>query len=269
MGHVYYLPHGGGPLPLLGDPNYARLGQMLGGLGPALAEHEAVIVVTAHWECPVVNLTSAPRPSMLYDYNGFPDAAYKFQYTAPGAPELAASVAHALNAHGLACQLDAKRGYDHGTFVPMMLMRPQADIPVLQMSLLDSLDPAAHIGVGRALGDLANRNVAIVGSGFSFHNMAALMGRLGAAEAEGQRLARAFHEWLEENVCAPDVAPERRAHALESWSHAPGARFCHPREEHLLPLHVCLGAAEADGLTARTIFSEPIKGFQTVGFHWS
>lgn len=155
MGQVFYIPHGGGPLPLLGDPGYARLSQMLRGLGPVVGEVKAVIVVTAHWEARRISLSSAAHPEMLYDYRGFPDEAYRFRYDAPGAPELATVLQQDLAAHGFEVEQVEDRGFDHGTFVPMMLIRPQADIPVLQMSLLESLDPAAHIEAGRALGRLA------------------------------------------------------------------------------------------------------------------
>lgn len=269
MGQVLYIPHGGGPLSLLDDPGYSSLARMLASLNPKLAGQKAIIVVTAHWEGPSVGLSSSAQPKMLFDYGGFPDAAYRFRYDVPGAPKLAKTVARELAANSIAATLDDSRGFDHGTFVPMMLIRPEADIPLLQMSLLDSLDPAAHIAVGRALAlILKNEEVTLIGSGFSFHNIPALIGRPGSDPREGQALAVAFHEWLESTICETSTPLSERTRSLESWAQAPGARFCQPREEHLLPLHACFGAAEQAGMSARTIFSEAVKGYHTAGYHW-
>ncbi|MDF1736972.1 MAG: class III extradiol ring-cleavage dioxygenase [Minwuia sp.] len=266
---MLFIPHGGGPLPLLGDPGYARLASALKAQGEELAGARAVIVVTAHWETAQPSLTSAARPGMLYDYYGFPEAAYRISYPAPGAPELAASVAGALGSAGFKPELDAIRGYDHGTFVPMLLMRPAADIPILQMSLLSSLDAEEHIAFGRALGELLDDDVVLIGSGFSFHNISALIGRLSPMEArEGPSLAAAFHHWMDETICGPGLDEDQRHRELVAWEEAPGARFCHPREEHLLPLHVCFGAAEAASLSATRFFAEPVKGYQTSGYVW-
>lgn len=269
MGKVLFIPHGGGPLPLLGDPGYAGLANALQALGPEIAGARAIIVVTAHWETAQPGLTSAARPGMLYDYYGFPEAAYQITYPAPGAPQLAATVAEMLMRAGFRPELDARRGYDHGTFVPMLLMRPEADIPILQMSLLASLDPAEHIAVGRALGELLDGDIVLVGSGFSFHNIPALIGRLSPGEARaGPALATAFHDWMDDVICAPGQEPQQRHQKLVAWDKAPGARFCHPREEHLLPLHVCFGAAQAAGMSARPFFAEPVKGYRTAGYIW-
>ena len=145
MAKVLFIPHGGGPLPLIGDPAHAPLVTALTGLRPILDGAKAIIVVTAHWEAETPSFSSSAAPGMLYDYFGFPEETYRLNYPAPGAPELAARAAQALGADGFATRLDPERGFDHGTFVPLMLMRPEADIPVLQMSLLASLDPARHI----------------------------------------------------------------------------------------------------------------------------
>ena len=266
MGQVFYIPHGGGPLPLMGEPSYARLAAMLRGLNAEVAGCRAIVVVTAHWEEAGPCLSTAARPGMLFDYQGFPPETYEYRYAAPGAPALAGEVAAALAAAGFEAGSDAERGFDHGTFVPMLLIRPEADIPVLQMSLLASLDAERHLALGRALAGLLDRNIALIGSGFSFHNIPALIGRLGARAEQGQALAAEFHAWLDETVCAPELAPDERDRRLIDWESAPGARFCHPREEHLLPLHVCFGAAAQAGLATRQIFGEPVKGFQTSGY---
>jgi 4,5-DOPA dioxygenase extradiol len=269
LGKVLFIPHGGGPLPLLGDPGYARLVRALTSLGPELAGARAIIVVTAHWEMAQPCLSSAARPGMLYDYYGFPEAAYQITYPAPGAPELAATVAERLSRAGFGPEFDAERGFDHGTFVPMLLMRPEADIPILQMSLLSSLDPGQHIAFGRALGELMDGDLVLIGSGFSFHNIPALIGRLSPEEAkEGPSLAKVFHDWMDGIICDPEPNDARQHSELVGWAQVPGARFCHPREEHLLPLHVCFGAAQAAGLSASQFFGEPVKGYQTSGYFW-
>lgn len=268
MGDIFFIPHGGGPLPLMDDPGYARLAEMLQTLNGDVQCHKAIIVVTAHWETERPTLTRLAQPAMLYDYYGFPQKAYEIVYPAPGAPALADRVADALAAQGFDPAFDDERGFDHGVYVPMTLIRPEADIPILQMSVLESLDPAQHIAMGRALAPFIGEDIALIGSGFSFHNLGALTGRAKFDVAEGQAEAKAFHDWLDHSICSPQLGPDQREKALIDWASAPGARFCQPREEHLLPLHVCLGAAMASEMTASSIFGEPVKGYQTSGYRW-
>ncbi|MEQ8749784.1 MAG: class III extradiol ring-cleavage dioxygenase [Amphiplicatus sp.] len=257
-------------MPLLGDPAYAPLAAMLSGLNERVFDERAIILVTAHWETEQPTLIRSARLDLLYDYYGFPEEAYQIRYPAPGAPELADAVAEALLSHGIEAEFDDDRGFDHGTFVPMALMRPEADVPILQMSVLSSLDPAQHVAVGRALGGVLSDGITLIGSGFSFHNLAALTGRLRQKEVrQGQSLASDFHDWLDDVVCNPRILPEERIEKIVAWAEAPGARFCQPREEHLMPLHVCLGAALARGMSAGRIFGEPVKGYQTSGYHWN
>lgn len=264
-GHVYYIPHGGGPMPLMGDPRHAAMTAMLRGLEPETAGNAAIVVVTAHWEGQVVEFSGAARPGMLFDYYGFPPETYEYVYPAPGAPDLAARAVDLLATAGIDGRIDNARGYDHGTFVPMMLIRPDADVPVLQMSLLASLDPAAHIAVGRALAPLLADGVTMIGSGLSFHNLRALI--------QGQPISdgadAAFDDWLNDTLLGDDLDGAARTDALSDWSAAPGARACHPREEHLLPLHVSYGAASGAGLTGESIFRERLMGFMTSGFRWA
>lgn len=269
MSQVLFIPHGGGPLPLIDDPGYARLAEMLKGLHTDVARAKAIIVVTAHWETKRPTMTVSERPGMLYDYNGFPEETYQFKYPAPGAPNLANKVADTLSARGFDIDFDGSRGFDHGTFVPMMLIRPEADIPILQISVLSSLDPVQHLKMGRALADVLGDDIMLLGSGFSFHNLKALTGRLSKEDAaQGKSLAVDFHAWLDDVVCNPALTVEQRDRKLVDWAKAPGARFCQPREEHLLPLHVCVGAAQAANMSASSIFSEPVKGYQTSGYQW-
>lgn len=242
-----YLPHGGGPWPFV-DLGFDRaeldhLATWLRAL-PTLpaTPPRAVLVISAHWEESAPTVMTSARPPMLYDYYGFPPASYEITWPAPGDPALAARVRELLNAAGFSTAEDAHRGFDHGTFVPLKLAWPAADIPTVQLSLKRGLDPAEHLAMGRALAPLRSEGVYLVGSGMSYHNMR------GFGSAAGRAVADAFDAWLQETVALP--AAERDAR-LVAWAQAPSARLAHPREEHLLPLMVVAGAAGADlGTTA-------------------
>lgn len=200
-----------------------------------LAERpSSILIVSGHWEkaCPTVNAGAAP--SLLFDYSGFPDYTYRLTWPAPGAPELATRVRELLGAAGMASAVDDRRGWDHGVFVPMKVMFPAADIPVLQLSMQHGLDPAAHIAMGRALKPLRSEGVLIVGSGQSYHNMRGFSGH-GRLDPG----AEAFDAWLR----AAMVDGATRDQALIHWEQAPGARHAQPHEDHLLPLMVAAGAA--------------------------
>jgi aromatic ring-opening dioxygenase catalytic subunit (LigB family) len=198
---------------------------------------------------------------LFYDYYGFPKAAYEIQYPAPGCPVLAKRMADQLIRQGICAQIDLQRGYDHGHFIPLRMMYPQADIPTTQLSLLRGLDPGAHIALGRGLRSLLSENILVIGSGFSFHNMSLFM----SSGAGGSDPANdAFQDWLVETVTSPG-SEEEREQRLVNWELAPSARHCHPREEHLLPLHVCQGMAGAAG---EVIFDDQILGFRSLGFLW-
>lgn len=262
---VIFLPHGGGPLPVLGDPAHAALKQFMQAIPPRLGQPRAILVVSAHWEAPQATVTSAPQPELIYDYYGFPPESYQIRYPAPGAPALAQRVAELLESHGLPCHRDAQRGFDHGLFIPLKLMYPEADIPCMQLSLLSSLDPAAHIRLGEALAPLCDEGVLIVGSGLSFHNLRAFFSAPTEASVAD---SLAFDEWLRRTLQADGLDDDARAAQLCDWQQAPAARFCHPREEHLLPLHVCFGAAKARGLSAEVVFNDRLMGMWTSGFLW-
>jgi aromatic ring-opening dioxygenase catalytic subunit (LigB family) len=236
---TYFLSHGGGPWPWMKD----SLAGAYDGLEAALARlpdeiggaPRAVLMVSAHWEAPVFTVQTHPEPPMIYDYGGFPESTYRIRYPAPGAPALAARVRALLDGAGIASAEDDARGYDHGAFVPMAVAFPRADVPMAQLSLQRGLDPAAHIALGRALAPLRDEGVLIVGSGLSYHNLRAFGPAARAPSA-------AFDAWLQETLEIAD--PARRLDALRAWEAAPAARQAHPREEHLLPLMVALGAAE-------------------------
>jgi aromatic ring-opening dioxygenase catalytic subunit (LigB family) len=237
---VVYIPHGGGPWPFVdlgfGDKSELdALAAYLRSVRSAPAKTPAaLLVISAHWEEPVPTVMTSARPPMLYDYYGFPPEAYRITWPAPGHPQVAARVRELLGAAGIETRSDAERGFDHGTFVPLKLAYPEADVPTVQLSLKQGLDPAEHLAIGRALAPLRDEGVFIVGSGMSFHNLRTFRSPAGGPVAE------AFDVWLRETV--PLAATERDAR-LVAWSLAPAARQAHPREEHLLPLMVVAGAA--------------------------
>ena len=228
-------------MPILGDPQHKELVNSLQSLPQRLQRPDYIVVCSAHWETQKISITSAAKPELLYDYYGFPDDSYRLQYPCPGAPYLANDIADVLCQHGLEVAPDEQRGLDHGVFIPLMLMYPNADIPVLQISLCESLDPHAHLQLGKALSSLSTSNILFVGSGFSFHNMRGFF-------SSDERLLSAntqFEDWLTETLSSEELTVEDRERRLLQWSAAPGARLCHPREEHLLPLHVCFGIMQA------------------------
>ena len=236
---VAFISHGGGPMPLLGDPQHAALVGFLRDLPARFKRPKAVVVISAHWEGDAIGITSADRPELLFDYYGFPEASYRYQYPCPGAPALAVALSRALEARGFATDLNAQRGLDHGVFVPMMLMYPNADVPVVQVSLSASLDPAEHIKLGQALGALDEEGVLFIGSGFSYHNMRGFFDDSAAARDANLQ----FEVWLQTVLSDAKQSPEVIQDQLVHWHQAPGAQACHPREEHLMPLHVCFGIA--------------------------
>src|SRR5512142_898753 len=170
---IVYFSHGGGPLPILGDASHKAMIAFMELLPTQLRKPDTILVISAHWEEGAATLLGAPRPPMFYDYYGFPDEAYQITYPAPGSPELASRIAGILSRNGVPSRLDPQRGFDHGLFIPLKMMYPQADIPALQLSLLRGLDPARHIALGKALRAFMAENILVVGSGFSFHNLRA------------------------------------------------------------------------------------------------
>jgi aromatic ring-opening dioxygenase catalytic subunit (LigB family) len=242
MPKALFVSHGGGPLPLLGDPGHSEMLSCLEGIAAAIPRPESIVVISAHWEEPVPTITAGDRPALIYDYYGFPPASYGIRYPCVGDPSLAREIRRMLGKSGVEARLDESRGIDHGVFVPLKIMFPEANIPCVQVSLVSTLDPALHIAIGAALHGLNQQNVLVIGSGFSFHNLKAFFA---PASAESRNLNAAFEDWLKD-VCGSSGHPEgRRREMLLNWGEAPGARYCHPREEHLLPLHVCYGVAQS------------------------
>ena len=258
---MVYLSHGGGPLPILGDPGHQAMVDFMRQLPSQFGKPEAILVISAHWEERAATLMSADHPTMFYDYYGFPPEAYAITYPGPGSPALANRIAELLKKNNIPTRLDPARGFDHGHFIPLKLMYPQADIPSLQLSLIQGLNPTAHIALGRALRDLRQENILVIGSGFSFHNLRAFSWEgIGAPDPANE----AFQNWLIETCVSPISQSEREQRLIE-WAKAPSARYCHPREEHLLPLHVCFGMADGP---AKLVFDDRILGKRGVAFLW-
>lgn len=259
---VAFFPHGGGPWPFveLGMPKpeldqlatYLRSVRTLPQTQP-----RAILVISAHWEEKVPTVMTSAKPPMLYDYYGFPPASYEITWPAPGDPELAKRVRELLSAAGFPNGEDGARGFDHGAFVPLKLMYPEAEIPTVQLSLKAGLDPEEHLRLGRALAPLRDEGVFIVGSGETFHNLRAF------GDPRMAPIATKFDEWLQ---AAATAAPAERDSFLKAWSTAPSARLVHPREEHLLPLMVIAGAAGEDRGT--TSYVGTLMGLAHSGYHF-
>jgi aromatic ring-opening dioxygenase catalytic subunit (LigB family) len=256
-----FIPHGAGPCFFMewtrgGKDEWDRTAAWLKGLVADLPERpKAILIVSGHWEEPAFTVGSAERPPLIYDYYGFPEHTYQLAFDAPGSPALAHRIGDLLTRAGLPAAEDAARGYDHGVFVPLKLVTPEADIPVVQLSLQRDLDPETHLAVGRALSPLRDEGVLIVGSGMSWHNM---RGFTPAFTAK----SRAFDAWLGEAM----ADPARRDDALRHWDQGPYAREAHPREEHLAPLFVAAGAAQ--GEPGRVAFRDQVMDVVVSGYEF-
>ena len=238
---VFFISHGGGPWPYIAGmrEQYAITERELKNLPARLpARPNAILVITGHWEETEFAVSTAVRPPMEYDYSGFPAHTYQIQYPAPGSPQLAARITTLLAEAGVAAKSDARRGFDHGTFVPVGLMYPDADVPIVMLSLKSSYDPEEHIRIGQALAPLRDEGVLIIGSGLTYHNMR------GFGRDESTQVAEAFERYLSDAIQQSDS--KLRNAKLAQWESAPGARLAHPREDHLLPLMVVAGAAGDD-----------------------
>ena len=258
---IIYFSHGGGPLPILGDPGHKAMINFMTALPGQLKKPDLILVISAHWEEREATLLGAKNPPMFYDYYGFPEKAYEITYPAPGSLEDADRISKMLQENNIPSRIDPQRGFDHGLFIPLKMMYPNADIPCLQLSLLRGLDPSSHINLGKALHGLVDENILVIGSGFSFHNMHAFS--WGGDERED--LANdAFQDWLID-TCTGDYTQEQREQKIIEWEKAPSARYCHPREEHLLPFHICQGMA---GNKGRLTFDDRILGKRAVAFLW-
>ena len=259
---VVFIPHGGGPWPFveMGLPpqdvatlaNYLRSVRLVPPTAP-----RALLVISAHWEAPVPTVMTSEQPPMLYDYYGFPPESYTITWPAPGLPMLAARVQTLLGDAGFQTATDSARGYDHGTFVPLKLTYPEADVPTVQLSLREGLDPAEHVAIGRALAPLRDEGVFIIGSGMTFHNLRAF------SDPRAVPVSEAFDAWLRESLV---LEAQERNQRLSAWTSAPAARAAHPREEHLIPLMVASGAAGDDRATLA--FNDSFMGIKLSAYHF-
>lgn len=244
---TYFISHGGGPWPWMKKemPFYQKLEHSLREMPQQWpTTPQALLVISGHWEESEFTVMSNSHPPMIYDYHGFPAHTYQIQYRAPGSPAIAQKVFDLLQQANIPVRLDEERGFDHGTYSPLVEIYPQANVPVLQLSMKRGYDPQTHFEMGRALASLRDEGVVIIGSGLSYHNLRHF--GPGAKEASKQ-----FDEWLNETM---RKKPTQRFEGLMNWEKAPSARAAHPREDHLVPLFVALGAAEKE--TATLIYHE-------------
>ncbi|KAF9416622.1 hypothetical protein HW555_006052 [Spodoptera exigua] len=270
MEDVYFAPslflnHGGGPYPVLGEKNNLEIAEALKNVSSYvdLSRLRAIVIVTAHREEDVVTISSAERHSLLYDYNNFPPECYKYQYNAPGDPVLAARIHEAFKSAGIESRLDDQRGWDHGVFIPMMLINPKADIPLIQISILKNQNASQHYEIGRVLYQFRKEGVAIFGSGFSYHNEEGFQ----RAKRENDKIIENtdFDNFLNE-VCTGDEESRRK---IVFWEQEKGAYESHPLGEadHLMPLIVNAGAG-GTGRGRKIFESVYAQKFKISGFIW-
>ena len=260
---VLFIPHGAGPCFFMDwqpADTWHEMANFLRGIASQLSERlTAILVVSAHWRTPEFSITAGPQPDLIYDYYGFPKHTYELTYPAAGAPALVEQVGRLLTEAGISNKQDAERGFDHGVFIPLKLMFAEADIPVVQLSLRQDLDPQAHLATGQALASLRKEGVLIVGSGMSFHNMR------GYGDASFTEPSERFDAWLTQTMTAD---AEERFAALTDWKNAPHALDSHPLggEEHLLPLMVAVGAAGSD--QGHKVYSQQVLKVQLSAFQF-
>jgi len=260
-GQIIYFSHGGGPLPILGDSSHEKMIEFMKNLPKQIKKPDMIIVISAHWEEDIATIQSGSEPDLKYDYYGFPDAAYKIKYPCQGNSVLASKIARLFRKNNIECRLDENRPYDHGSYIPLKLMYPKADIPVLQISLNHNLDSLTHLNMGKALRPLLEENILIIGSGFSFHNMREFDFKGKIIE---NPLNNVFQDKLIE-MCCSEKNEEKKWEYFVNWENISGARYCHPREEHLLPLFVCAGLSKGVGTK---VFDDYILGKRATAFFW-
>ena len=245
-----YISHGS-PMTAL-QPGL--VGQRLAELVKTLPRPRAIVLASAHWLARRPLVGGAAQPQTIHDFGGFPPALYEIQYPAPGEPALAQQVFERLQAAGLQPHLDPIRGLDHGVWVPLRLLYPDADIPVVPVSIQPELGPAHHLALGKALAPLREQDVLVIGSGSITHNLHDW--RSGYADGKEAPYVRPFIEWIEQRLAANDVSA-----LLDYRRQAPYAERAHPTDEHLLPLYFALGAAGGSRLGAQRIDAGVDMGF--------
>jgi 4,5-DOPA dioxygenase extradiol len=227
-----YISHGS-PMTAL---HPGQVGEHLAEIAATLPRPKAIVIASAHWLARQPSIGGAARPETIHDFYGFPRELFEIRYPAPGAPDVAAQVARLLEQAGLAPHVDPHQGLDHGMWVPLRLLYPQADVPVVPLSIQPQLGPAHQYAVGRALAPLREQGVLVIGSGSITHNLHDFRGGYGAANEAPY--VRPFIGWIEQKIHAGDNGA-----LLDYRRQAPFAERAHPTDEHLLPLYVALGAA--------------------------
>lgn len=261
---VAFISHGGGPSFFIESPPGSPMHDIskgsesfkaLQGFSKLLKEKPtAIVVVSGHWEGAQVLVGGKDQYTKLYfDYGGFPDFTYKLQYPAPAHPQLAQQIVQRLSNNKIDAVLDKSRDWDHGVFVPLMVMFPDADIPVVEVSILQSYDPAAHIAIGKALAPLRDQGVLILGSGFATHTF----GSPAAKNAE-------FIDHV--NRVVENYSPEEREKAFLEWTKFPSARAAHAQEDHFVPMHVVVGASGQD--KGKVLFRAPVMNGRGIFCNW-
>lgn len=248
---IVYLSHGGGPLPILGDPGHAAMVAFMKTLAARAGRPKAIVLFSAHWEEAEASVIVAESPGLYYDYWGFPPEAYQVVYPLKTDVALARELIDALGAQAV-----VGRGYDHGVFIPLMLAYPDATIPVVQVSQLSTLDAQAHWTMGEQLRPFVDEDILFIGSGFSFHNIRAF------GHTDKEKVDR-FSDYLIEACTLQDDV--QRRFLLLDWQNAPYGRYCHPREEHLLSLHICAALAQQAG---SVLFDDEILATRAVAIGW-
>ena len=238
-----FISHGS-PMLAMVDSAARRF---LQALGPRLQAPAAVVVLSAHYDAPTVEITAAARPETIHDFGGFPDALYRLRYPAPGNPKLAQEIAERLRSAGIDAALEPSRGLDHGAWIPLSLLFPRADVPALQVSIDTAGSPEQHFALGRALRPLREAGALILGSGGATHNLALYAHARGRTdESSPPEWVEAFNEWT-----AGAIAQRRYEDLFRYAERAPYAEQNHPTPEHFLPLFATLGAAYDDEAAAR------------------
>ncbi|KAL6228987.1 Extradiol ring-cleavage dioxygenase, class III enzyme, subunit B [Aspergillus navahoensis] len=268
---VICIPHGGGPLPLMKHPSHAEMvkswttkARKILQLGTRDAPR-AIIVVTAHFSEKEPTISSAEKHSLYYDYYGFPESTYSIKYDAPGSSLVAQTIARVFRDAGFSPVLDDQRGWDHGVFIPLKLIAPEAEVPVIQLSVLASESISDHFRIGKALRALRDQNVAILGSGFaSFHNNSLLAGQgfdLAFLKEKNDEWSKAVTDATQET----DV--EVREEKFRGWRNWPHADLMHPPYggEHFMPLVVCAGAG---GEGKASTYTDDFLGLDIYTYYW-
>ncbi|CZT50724.1 uncharacterized protein RSE6_11764 [Rhynchosporium secalis] len=269
---VVAVCHGGGPMPVLGDPGHAELIMSMSTKVPKILNlgtrqaPRAIVLVTAHWSETQPTISNGKTHKLYYDYGGFPAEAYRLKYPAPGSPKVAEEVFNVLKGAGFQPKLDGERGWDHGVFIPLLLINPKADIPVIQLSVMNSASPKQHFEMGKALAQLRDSNIAILGSGMpTMHNLRAMFSAQGNESNYRKRIQK-WSDMLTKTTKIVDV--EERSKTFEGYREWEGSREAHPigGEEHFLPLVVCAGAG---GEGEAGAFGDEMVGFKQFTYYWN